>query len=71
MSVQFDFHNKVIALSGAASGIGLETIKLLAASGAKLSISDIQERPLQRVASEIDEGTGQVFTSVVNIRDKA
>ncbi|CAL8575782.1 hypothetical protein XPA_001686 [Xanthoria parietina] len=35
------FHNKLVAITGAASGIGLATAKKLAAQGALLSIADI------------------------------
>ena len=35
------FHNKLVAITGAASGIGLATAKNLAAQGALLSIADI------------------------------
>ena len=40
------FHNKVVAITGAASGIGLATAKKLAAQGALLSIADINANAL-------------------------
>ncbi|KAI4233071.1 MAG: hypothetical protein L6R40_007194 [Gallowayella cf. fulva] len=40
------FHNKLIAITGAASGIGLATAKKLAAQGALLSIADINASAL-------------------------
>lgn len=70
MSISFDFSGKVIALTGAASGIGLETAKLLAASGAKLSIADVREGPLHAAASELEKGgKGEVLATVLNVTD--
>ena len=43
-----NFKDKVIVLTGGASGIGLATAKLLAERGATLSIADVQEGPLRR-----------------------
>ena len=53
MTVDFDVKGKVIALTGAASGIGLETAKLLAAQGCKLSIADVNPTALEEKAKEI------------------
>jgi len=40
---------KVIAITGAASGIGLALAHLAGAQGAKLALADIQMEPLQTV----------------------
>jgi NAD(P)-dependent dehydrogenase (short-subunit alcohol dehydrogenase family) len=37
--------DKVIVITGAASGMGLETAHLFASKGAKLSLADIQSKP--------------------------
>ncbi|KAK5175097.1 uncharacterized protein LTR77_000234 [Saxophila tyrrhenica] len=47
------FLGKVIALTGAASGIGLATAKLLAGRGAKLSLADISSEGLDKVRADI------------------
>ncbi|KAL5361407.1 hypothetical protein BJX96DRAFT_176214 [Aspergillus floccosus] len=68
MAVQFDFQDRVIAVSGAASGIGLETARLLAASGATLSLADIQQAALEKTVSElIGLGRGKVVGQVVDV----
>lgn len=64
------FEGKVIAITGGASGIGLETAKLLSSRGAKVSIADIQEGPLQEAAAAIKSAGGEVLTSKVDVRDR-
>jgi NAD(P)-dependent dehydrogenase (short-subunit alcohol dehydrogenase family) len=61
---------KVFAITGAAQGIGLATAKLLASRGASLSISDLQDGPLRKNASDIKARYSvDVITSVVDVRD--
>ncbi|KAL3477272.1 hypothetical protein BJX99DRAFT_257529 [Aspergillus californicus] len=67
-----DLSNKVIALTGGASGIGRATALLLASLGAKLSIADQQAEALAAVAKEIkDAGHGDVFTKTIDVRKPA
>jgi NAD(P)-dependent dehydrogenase (short-subunit alcohol dehydrogenase family) len=71
MPVNFDITNKVIAITGAASGIGLETAKLLASQGAKLSICDVNEVALQEKAAEISalsSSPTNILSTVVDVR---
>lgn len=44
---------KVIVITGAASGMGLETARLFASKGAKLSLADIQAKPLKELETEL------------------
>jgi len=53
MASQYPFAGKVIAVTGAASGIGLATAHYLAARGASLSLADIQERQLSEAELSI------------------
>ncbi|KAJ0167255.1 Levodione reductase [Colletotrichum tanaceti] len=53
MSATLQFRDKVIAVTGAASGIGLATAHLLASRGARLSLADINEQGLRDVQSDI------------------
>ena len=64
--------DKVIALTGAASGIGWATAILLAERGAILSLADVQDKQLQAVASEIKQKSpnSKVITTVVDVRDQ-
>lgn len=47
------FKGKVIVITGAASGIGLATAKLLASRGATVSIADVQESALAEAKAAI------------------
>lgn len=59
--------DKVIVITGAASGMGLETAKLLASKGAKVSLTDVQEEPLNKVVLEIHDAGGQAMGVVVDV----
>ena len=60
---------KVIAITGAASGIGLATARLLASRGASVSLADIQADPLSAVVSSIQKSTpkAHVYHKVINV----
>ena len=53
MATSLPLNGKVIAITGAASGIGLATAKLLASRGATLSLADLQEVPLSSTVEHI------------------
>lgn len=56
---------KVIAITGAASGIGRALSMVCASRGAKLALSDIQQKPLEDVVSELkSRGTIVIGTKV-------
>jgi len=58
---------KVVALTGGASGIGLETAKLMADRGAILSIADVNQKGLDAALQEL-KGDKHIVT-VVDVRD--
>ncbi|KAL4809784.1 dehydrogenase with different specificitie [Aspergillus unguis] len=57
---------KVIAITGAASGIGLATAKLLASRGAVLSLADTNKGGLEDVAKMVSNGS---TITVLDVRD--
>lgn len=63
-------HGKVIVITGAASGMGLEASKYLASQGALVSLADVQEEALKQVAASIEEFEGKVLSRVVDIRNR-
>lgn len=62
----------VYALTGAASGIGLATARILAARGASLGLADLNEAGLDSAAKgiETDFKNPNVITAVVDVRDR-
>ena len=54
---------KVIAVTGAASGIGLATARLLAARGAIISLADLNQSSLETAATSLS-GSGHMSTIV-------
>jgi NAD(P)-dependent dehydrogenase (short-subunit alcohol dehydrogenase family) len=64
------FKDKVIVITGGASGMCHASAKLLASKGAKVSICDIQEAPLKAAASQIEKAGGTVFAAVVDVRNR-
>lgn len=68
------FQDKLVVISGAASGIGRATAKLLASRGALLSLSDINAAGLQAVKAELDKtapaGNNNIITAVVDVRSQ-
>ncbi len=58
--------NKVIIITGASSGIGEETARVLAREGAKVVLSARREDRLERLAGEIGENAAYLKSDVVN-----
>lgn len=67
-----NLHGKVIAVTGASGGMGLETCKMLASRGVKVSMADIQEMQLLAAAEEIIRSAGEdsVLATVVDVRNE-
>lgn len=69
MTFQQQFENKVIAITGAASGIGLATAHLLASRGAKLSLADVSSEALSKHAEDIkSQHKTDVITFPIDVR---
>ena len=61
--------DKVIVITGAASGMGLETARLFASKGAKLSLADIQAERLKELHTELTKThpDAKVMTMAVDV----
>lgn len=60
---------KVIAITGAASGIGLATAHLLASRGAQISIADLSSNGLEKAKHDIESKHNcQVLASPLDVR---
>ena len=61
--------SKVIVITGASSGIGEATSKILAKDGAKLVLAARREDRLKKLAEEIRELGGEAVYQVTDVRD--
>jgi NADP-dependent 3-hydroxy acid dehydrogenase YdfG len=64
-----NIENKVVIITGASSGIGEETARVLARHGAKVVLSARREERLQKLASEIGENAVYLKSDVSNADD--
>jgi NADP-dependent 3-hydroxy acid dehydrogenase YdfG len=62
--------NPLIAITGAASGIGRATASLLAQRGARLSLADINTPALDEVAKELAGRGAEVRSWTVDVREQ-
>ena len=65
------FNNAVIIIIGAASGIGKELSKQLAAAGARLVLCDIQETKLHELATQLKQAGGTVEAYLLDVTNAA
>jgi NADP-dependent 3-hydroxy acid dehydrogenase YdfG len=63
--------NKVVIITGASSGIGEATAKLLASKGAKVVLGARRERELKQLVKEISDVGGQAVYQVVDVTKQA
>ena len=61
---------KVVAVTGAGSGIGRALASALCARGAHVALSDVDERGLAETASGLHGSAGRVTTHRVDVRDR-
>ena len=59
--------NKVIVITGASSGIGEASAKLLASHGAKVVLGARREQRLQKLANKIQQQGGQATYRVTDV----
>ena len=67
----FDVGGKVVCLTGAASGIGAATAKVLGAAGARIVAVDLDEGGAAKTADEITSAGGEAVAASCNVATKA
>ena len=65
------FEGRVIALTGAASGIALATARLLASRGASISVADVRQEPLDAAVADIKKAypNVKIYAKAVDVRN--
>jgi len=62
--------DKIVVITGAASGIGLEMARAFATEGSKLALADINAAGLKEVKKEFESMGHPVYTQVVDVTKK-
>jgi short-subunit dehydrogenase len=65
-----DLKDKIVVVTGAASGIGLEMARVFAREGAKLALADINASGLEGVKKDFEAMGRTVYTQVVDVTKK-
>jgi len=66
-----NYDNKVVAITGAANGLGKEMARRFAGAGAKLALADIDAENLTGLGAELEGKGVEVRTSVFDVRSFA
>ncbi|MGE3709327.1 MAG: SDR family NAD(P)-dependent oxidoreductase [Hyphomicrobiaceae bacterium] len=65
------FHDKIVLVTGGASGIGLATCRAFAEVGARVLLTDVNAERGEQAAAELQGGGGPVAFRVLDVTDPA
>jgi NAD(P)-dependent dehydrogenase (short-subunit alcohol dehydrogenase family) len=71
MSITYDFKGQVALVTGAASGMGLDTARAFAKAGAAVTLADVSKAALQQAVDEITAAGGKAIDVVCDVSDEA
>ena len=71
MNITYDFKGQVALVTGAASGMGLDTARAFAKAGAAVTLADVSEAALQQAVDEITAAGGKAIGVVCDVSDEA
>lgn len=70
-----DLHDRQAVVTGASSGIGVETVRALAAAGADVTLAvrntDAGARVIERLAAELPSGSGKLTVGRLDLADRS
>ncbi|MER8029209.1 glucose 1-dehydrogenase [Streptomyces bauhiniae] len=70
MNPTYDFNGQVAFVTGAGSGMGLATARAFAASGAAVTLADVDETALARAADELTGQGHQILALTCDVTDE-
>src|SRR3954452_17221511 len=70
MNPTYDFNGQVALVTGAAGGMGLDTARAFAASGASVVLADVDEQAVLAAAGELTAGGAQAIGVVCDVADE-
>src|SRR5215218_2619712 len=70
MNPTYDFHDRVVVITGAGSGMGLATAQAFAGSGATVALADRDEQTLQRATAELTSEGHQALGVVCDVSNE-
>ena len=71
MKIAYDFREQVALVTGAASGMGLDTARAFAKAGAAVTLADVSEGALRLAVDEIAAAGGKAIGVVCDVSDEA
>ena len=71
MNITYDFKGQVALVTGAASGMGLDTARAFARAGAAVTLADVSEAALQQAVDQITAEGGKAIGVVCDVSDEA
>src|SRR5205823_14431760 len=71
MGRDVELHGQVAVVTGAGSGIGRSTARLLARRGASVHVADIDAESVERVSREISSAGGSATAHALDVSDPA
>ena len=70
MAVYSELRDRVVAVTGAAQGIGAETVRAFAEQGARVALVDIDQPGAERIAQEIVSAGGRAAVFAANVTEE-
>lgn len=71
MGVTYNFEGQVALVTGAASGMGLDTARAFARAGAAVTLADVSEDALRQAVDEVNSAGGKAIGVRCDIADEA
>lgn len=70
MNITYDFSGQVALVTGAGSGMGLDTARAFARAGAAVTLAGREEEPLLKAVDEITAAGGKAMAVVCDVADE-